>query len=222
MEKDSFFEGMTPKVGEFAKFNKVGDSVQGTYIDRRDGVDGYGNDQFIYTLQSKDGKIHNVGVKKTSINLIRQMEMVPFGFIVGFRFDEERENKKNPKLHATKIINAYYNLKDPKNPKYVDLEWMEGQKTIGRNSFTADNTKNPPLPVEAGADDFEEFLEETVDQAPGSDGMDSVRKLAKTKGLVDKDVSDADANEIIAAFTGVAMEKGNMKDIVVALTKFKK
>jgi hypothetical protein len=227
MEND-FFDGMTPKVGEFFSFKKVGDSVQGTYIDRRDGMDGYGNEQFIYVLQdNKHDKTWNVGVKKTSINLIRQMEQVPYGFIVGFRFDEERENKKRPGLHPTKIINAYYNTRDTNNPKFVDHDWLNTQKQLGRSSFTPDSSSLPLVVTDTSSDsddEFEKELEDLKGEAPGAPEVDlgPVRKLAVTKGLVEANAPEAEMDAIISAYAGLPLTAKNIKDVVMAITKFKK
>lgn len=221
---DDFFAGMTPKVGEFFSFKNVGDSVQGTYVDKREGVDGYGNEQFIYVLQdNRTDKTWNVGVKKTSLNLINQMNMVPYGYIVGFRFDEERENKRKPGLHATKIINAYYNLKDPQNPKYVDLAWIESQKGLGRTTFT--EKSDVPMSVEDEDDDFIKDLESMKDEAPGAEpkvDLGPVRKLALTKGLVEASATPEEADAVISAYAGLPLTAKNLKDVVMAVTKFKK
>jgi len=153
MKQDDFFEGMNAKVGEFAKFNKVGDSVTGTYIGKIEGgTDGYKNPQVIYNIEGKDGKMWNVGVKLTSVNLIRQMDSVPFGYIVGIRLDEIRPSKAQPPLNPTKIINAYFNLNEPNNPKYVNLGWIATHKASG-GAPKATSSNLPPVEEEYDADD---------------------------------------------------------------------
>src|SRR3990167_732961 len=102
----NIFETAKPQTGEFFKFKSIGDGLQGTYIDNREGVDSFGNDQIIYVLSDKTGKIWNLGFRKTSLVIHERMKNIRFGQIVGFRFDEERDSKRTPGTKV-KIIRIY-------------------------------------------------------------------------------------------------------------------
>jgi hypothetical protein len=101
----NIFDEAAPR-GEFKKFQNIGDEIQGTYIDKHEGTDGYGNQQMIYVLKDSDQKVWNVAFRKTNTIMNEQMNNVHFGQIIGFRFEEIRPSKKEGSRDA-KIIRLY-------------------------------------------------------------------------------------------------------------------
>lgn len=100
----------------------IGDSVQGTYIGKREGVNKYNHEQFIYELKNASGVV-NVAVRKTHKAFVERMEQIKFGQIVGVKFTEEipsREGGRNP----TKVLRIYA------DPHVVDQEWINDQKAL--------------------------------------------------------------------------------------------
>lgn len=111
--------------GNWMKFEKVGDSIEGTLTDIRKVPNQFkdGELQTIYELkksggegyveQFENGDFVNVG-SKDSVDI--QLRHVQLGQIVGFKFIEERKNLgRNP----TKIIQAYA------DKAVVDDEWLK-------------------------------------------------------------------------------------------------
>ena len=121
------FTSAIPQAGEFKKWLKIGDSVQGTYINAREGVDGYGNEQMIYVLKDRDGKIWNIGVKKTVGVVIERMQGAKFGYVVGFRYEEDRPAKQVGAQPA-KIVRVYY------DSLIVDKDWIAQRQALGETS----------------------------------------------------------------------------------------
>ncbi len=124
MDSVDIFESSVPQTGEFKKWVKIGDAVQGTYIGVNEGVDSYGNEQMIYTLKDRDGKIWNIGIKKTVGVVVDRMSNAKFGYIVGFRYEEDRVGKK-PGLQPAKIVRVYY------DSLIIDKEWVAQRMALG-------------------------------------------------------------------------------------------
>lgn len=105
--------------GEFFSFKKVGDNVQGTYIDKHEATDTYGNQQMVYTLidRKNNDKMWSIGIRTTNTILNDRMAEANIGCIVGFRFDKEVKSKKYPDKMA-KVINAYF------DKEIVDHAWL--------------------------------------------------------------------------------------------------
>jgi hypothetical protein len=122
-ENIDIFTSAKPQGGDFFKFKNVGDSIQGTYIDKRNGIDSFNNAQTIYIIQDATGKVWNLGFRQTAVVIHERMNGIRFGQIVGFRFDEERESKRTPGTKI-KIIRIYA------DPKLVDQKWLDDRKAI--------------------------------------------------------------------------------------------
>ena len=116
---DIFSATQEKKMPKWAKFEKAGDSIQGTYVGKIIGtLDGYGNLQVIYQLL-KDGEIYNVGFGENKKILNQDMAQVKFGQIVGFKF-KGRLSVKNKvgKIVEVKDFGLFV------DPKFVDTEWL--------------------------------------------------------------------------------------------------
>lgn len=225
----NIFDNTKPQSGEFFKFKSVGDAIQGTYIDVRNGTDSFGNQQTIYVLQDKEGKVWNLGFRQTAMVIHERMNGIRFGQIVGFKFDEERDSKKNPGTKV-KIIRIYA------DPKFVDQEYLAHQKNIEQNytrpsadagapSTTADedfdNWGKDDVPFESPSDAGASTVSAPVSpEKPRNEAIDAIRTLAKTKGLTNDTMSEADADAVIEKYTELPLTEENLTKIIIKLTGY--
>lgn len=228
MTKPSIFDSAPPQQGEFKKWDKIGAEVQGTYVDVRESVDGYGNDQRIFVIKDTEGHIWNVAFKKTNTIILDRMAGAQLGMIIGFRYEEDRPSKIVEGKNA-KIIRVYY------SHNIVDKEWLDEQKKIqeqfGGPAETiavpkpTPNVENVPkpttvadsTPIVPGAPEAA-VAETVVDGGP----LQAVRDLAITQGLNTAELSIADQDAAIVKFTGTPLEEVNLTDIIIKLTGYKK
>lgn len=221
------FNSAKPQSGEFFAFKNIGDQVQGTYIDSREGIDSYGNPQKIYVLSDAQGKIWNVGFKLTAEITHERMKGIRFGQIIGYKFEESRPNKI-PGRHPTKIIRIYA------DPKFVDQAWLDQQKVIEARYAAAGSSIGAPQPAEG--DGFEETelgsdvapvtggpTEVASSPAPATgDPLTAIRTLAKSKGLAPANASDAEVDAAVEAYTGLAVSEANITHIIIKLASYSK
>lgn len=227
MTEPNIFDSAPPQQGEFKKWDKVGAEVQGTYVDVREGVDGYGNDQMIYVLKDKEDHIWNVAFKKTNTIIIDRMSGARLGMIVGFRFEEERPSKKVEGVNA-KIIRVYYSV------NIVDKEWLEEQKKIQEQFGGPAETIAPPTPKTStpegpvpttvtDATPVQPGAPEAPAGTPPADGpLQAVRDLAITQGLTTAEQSVEDQDKTIVKFVGTPLVEENLTDTIIKLTGYKK
>lgn len=221
------FSSASPQSGEWFRFKEIGDSIQGTYIDVRNGTDSFGNQQTIYVLQDANGKIWNLGFRQTATVIHERMKGIRLGQIVGFRFDEHRESKRNPGTKV-KIIRIYA------DSKLVDHEWLAQRKEI--ESHYSDPGEAVPQDLNYGYDDEqgEDFtvpedaspvdgaVTESKVQVQENEALKAIRDLAKAKGLTNDTMSDEEADKAIEQFTGLSLTEENLTKIIVALTGYSK
>lgn len=219
MTEADVFEIGAPMQGEFFKFVNVGDSVKGTYIDVRDGVDSYQNEQRIYVLKTSDGTIKNVAFRKTNTIVLQRMQDATFGMIVGFRLEEIRPSKKAG-MNPAKIINPYF------SPELVDKEWLEKheaiKKHIGNSTYSAPSfvagastpqTAEAVVPAIPQADKVETGIPLSEEQ------LASVRAVALGRGIVSEGMTTEEQDKIIADATGLTLTSQNHLQIISALSK---
>jgi hypothetical protein len=222
MSKINIFESATAQTGEFFKFAKVGDNIQGTYIDVRDGVDSFGNDQTIYVLSDEQGKIWNLGFRKTASIIHERMKGVRKGQIVGFKFDEERESKKKPGTKA-KIIRIYA------DPRLVDHEWLKQQKELLAQFGEIQAEEPEPEEYPEATDGDIEVATAATPNLPKekaakaqNEALDAILNLAKTKGLTDDKMSVAEATAVVEKFAGMPLTEENYTKVIIKLTGYSK
>jgi hypothetical protein len=134
MKKINIFSEDNKVKGNWVKFDKVGDTFQGTFISKRTVVNQLsGSDQIIYEFKTEDGEYWNVG-GKPGIDV--QMKHVKPGQIVGFKFVEERKSQK-PAMSPAKIIQVYA------DEKIVDEGWLleQAEEDSGPDNGEIDITK---------------------------------------------------------------------------------
>lgn len=212
----NIFENATPNSGEFFKFKNIGDSIQGTYIGKNEGVDSFGNEQCIYMIQDKEGKVWNVAFRKESQFVNERMDMISLGQIVGYRFDEERDSKKMPGKKA-KIIRIYA------DNKFVDTEWLARQKEL--SSYSSNEEVDEIESTIKNA--FEAPANSTVasgslPKSEGNDALDAVRQLARTKGLTSNTLPIEEQDKLISTYTELPLTTENMTKIIISLTGYPK
>lgn len=113
---DLFSDSNKLENNPFFKFDKVGDEVSGVLVARdiRPNKLKPGTDQEVYTLVKDDGSQIQVAGRMTisyhgkPTAIFGAAHSLPFGTLVGFRFDRE-DKPKQAGFNATKIINAYTN-----------------------------------------------------------------------------------------------------------------
>lgn len=239
MNTDDIFdraEKETPALGEFFKFVNVGDKISGTFVDLMEGIDGYGNEQYIVVLRNS-GINHRVSVRKTHSVLVDQLKQVRLGQIIGFKFIEERESKKAGSAKS-KIINL------AQVPGMVDDAWIAEKLAIDakygispedslRPKFSGVATPaigsaedlpfpNPPAPVAAPVAPAPVAPAPVATPAPvavaSNPVFETIRNLAVTKGLAPEGSSAADVDAAIKNVTGFEMNDANTTAIIMKLS----
>jgi len=232
MSEVDIFAETTPESGEFFKFEKIGDKIQGTYISMSQSIDTFQNNQNVYLIKDSAGKIWNVAFRESNVIVNERMKAISLGQIVGFSFDEERPGKMGNKA---KIIRIYA------DPKYIDDEWIKQQAVLDAvkpaQAAPVDLTP-PPVTKEAQApageesaptneDVFTDLNKEKEAAAPLSDdGMDkavqAVLTLAHSKGLTTVKMTNEESYEAIEKYTKLPMNEENMTSIIIKLTSYTK
>jgi hypothetical protein len=226
MTQPNIFDSAPPQQGEFKKWDKVGAEVQGTYIDVREGVDGYGNDQMIYVIKDEDGKIWNVAFKKSNTIIMDRMKGARLGMILGFRYEEDRPSKKIEGRNA-KIIRVYY------SPNIVDKEWLDEQKKIQEQFGGPAETiaapeptpVTPDTPTPTTVEDAEPVAAVAPEAAAGAEtdaGLKALRSLALEKGLTTAEMSESEQDATITAFLGADISSIPLHEAVKSLSDYAK
>lgn len=202
---DIFERGNATDLGEFFAFKNVGDRIAGTYVDLLEGVDGYGNDQYIVVLR-REGTNHRVAIKKAHEFLVDKLRAVRLGQIVGFSFDEERPNQGRA---ATKIINL------KQDPSMVDEAWIQEKlKQASLYGLSAEVALKPELfrdgaPAGSTSDSA---------PAPASTGATSTPEtVAATPAVPEATVETATAaspvsSELLTTMKTLIVNKGILTD----------
>jgi hypothetical protein len=146
----SIFDKKNKVKGNWTKFLKIGDKIEGTLVSKKSVPNQLsGKDQTVYELKVpvkaevvmdgqkidiKNEEYWNVGGK---VGIDMQMKRVKIGQIVGFEFIEERKAKR-PGLNPTKIIQVYA------DPSTVDKEWIQEQEEINAVEEKEEDHSYPP------------------------------------------------------------------------------
>lgn len=229
MSEVDIFSNATPQEGEFFAFKKIGDAIQGTYIGKKDMMSTlYGMMQTIYILSDINGKIWNVAFNKERATITHErMSGIRLGQIVGFKFEDEKAPTKAG-YKPTKIIRIYA------DPKYVNQAWLDQQKAIESQyaGTGVPSVTNPTMGINdledeefeapVGASPAAGSLSSGSPAKPRNEAIDAIRNLAKTKGLTNDSMSEAEADSTIEAYTKYALVEENLTKIIISLTGFSK
>jgi hypothetical protein len=176
------------------KKDKVGDSIQGTLVNKRQQPNQLsGTNQWVYELMLEDGTYWNVG---GSVGIDVQMRNVKLGQIVKFEFIEERPSKKAG-MSATKVVQVY------SNKNAVNKEWMQEQDS---QLSTGDVVDPETLAKEYGG--------AVVDDSPETALVAEIEELAMKK------FSLKDKSEVVYTIqqkTGLAYIEQNLVAILQKL-----
>jgi hypothetical protein len=202
-----------PQNGEFFKFAEIGNGVQGTYVDKREGVDGFHNNQIIYVLKDKDGKLWNAAFRATSVVVHERMKNVRLGTIVGFRYDSDGTVKRGANAGTSfKIINPYFDAKT------VDKEWLADHPNAQVDSISIPEVRRGDEEGDEGPMHVETTSKEP---AISESSLEAIRNLAKAKGLIESGFSTEEGDTAVEEFTGLELTEDNLAKIIIALTTYK-
>jgi hypothetical protein len=132
MSEQSKWESAQEIPSNWFKFEKVGDEVEGTLINKTKRESSYG-EQVVYELKQSNGDIINVGIRVSEKNYLNnKLRHVPYGKIIIFKFTKEVESKAF-KGKMAKSIDAKI-LGDDENYSIAD---SVGGETVDNVDFTA-------------------------------------------------------------------------------------
>jgi hypothetical protein len=183
MEEFNIFDAVEDKPRNFFKFEKVGDQVQGTYVGRNDNsVDGYNNPQTLVELLQKDGTVYTVSVRHNKVGILKELDSIMLGQIIGFSFTGTKEN---PGRSATKYIRIIHDA------KFVNQDWINKQKLKQANMAAPVPTATTTAPAsieqigELNVDDIFPSAEKApvapITPMSDSDKIREIANLAKAK-----------------------------------------
>lgn len=201
-----------PQNGEFFKFAKIGDGVQGTYVDKREGIDGFGNNQIIYVLKDGD-KLWNAAFRGTSVVIHERMKNVKLGTIVGFKYDSDGVVKRGANAGTSfRIVNPYF------DPKTVDKEWLTDHPDA---AFTEREESTSVEQGEAPEESDAMRVPVTGDAEISATSLEAIRSLAKTKGLITDAMSEEEGDYAVEAYTMLDLTEETLPRVIIALTQYK-
>lgn len=216
---DIFNETKEKSQPTWAKFVNAGDSYQGTYVGKIEGVkDSYGNEQIVYQLLQDDDSIINVGFGLNKKVLNQDMQTVKFGQIIGFRYKGTVEIKDR---RTGKMINVKdFDMRQ--DPKIVNQKWLEENKNDMPKVTRAENT-----PTQS-AGDLDKFVDDLNGKSDDNDvpfssesSLTNEDKLKAIGKLADEKLANYEGStkERVMEATGIAFIPLNYDKILEALAK---
>ena len=189
--------------GNWAKFEKIGDNISGTYISKRTSFNQLkGEDQNIYELLTEEGEIWNVGSKAA---IDEQMRHVKLGQIVGFKYIAE--GKTRPGFNPAKIIKVFA------RPDLVDKEWLANHDMEALMNAPASKTEEDGVIPGMEQDD------EPFPSGPANSDVSAGKKMI-IEGLAKAKLGISDSAEVPNAVmnkTKLAFMEVNYDDIIKQL-----
>ncbi len=198
-----FEQGVEMKAG-WAKFENIGDKVQGTYVGKKKAVSKFGP-QIVYELMDELGNITLVGIREGDEAFHNFMKLVRLGQIIGIEYKENIDTKKGNPYHKLAIIH---------NPKIVNEEWLNAQRNEVKEqpleTISAQYEENDPNdPI---------FGDAAQEKTPFDDDADKIKKIGELAG---KKFGTTDANDIrnkVMESTGLAFISANLDAIIEKLS----
>lgn len=209
------------------KFEKVGDRVGGTIIDMFEmpARDGY-QAQRCFTLETTEGKILNVGLKRTSYTLART-DNLQIGDDIGLLFEKEIPATQRGH-HAAKSISIYPVVKGPRkagaSARDMEVDASAGQEDPNALFGFGGSAGAAPAMTPATAPASAAPMSTGVVSQPVAGGVSeahsAIRTLARTKGLVTPEMTDEQADATIVAFAGMPLNEETYTKVIIKLTSF--
>lgn len=118
---------------------KEGESLQGTYIGKKEGVidTKYKNEKVMYRILTPDG------VKRIEFSVhkpvVKAMESVKIGQIIGFKFSEKGVSKNG---------NSYNKIDLYADPRFIDTEWLKNNEVGAYAPAVAYSAPAPAAPAQ--------------------------------------------------------------------------
>lgn len=217
--EDMFTENDTASI-DYKEFKVIGDSIIGTYVNRRMATDKYG-EKVHFDIMLDDGKIKTVSSKPgLSVDYGMQLKDVQRGQIVGIKLIDLKDvGKGNP----CKIFNVYA------DKSKVNKEWLEEQRV--QRETLGDPTPDPQIEVadegspEETISPIDSIQFNTEEKAkPMPEPVVDLDKLAKIKDLTTKKFGAKTAEEvkeIVIKETNLAFTIANADAIIEKLESLK-
>lgn len=200
-----FEQGVEMKAG-WAKFENIGDKVQGTYVGKKKAVSKFGP-QIVYELMDEIGNITLVGIRESDEAFHNFMKLVRMGQIIGIEYKENINTGKGNPYHRLVIIH---------NPKIVNEEWLNAQKsvvneqpleTISAQYQEVENDPNDPI-----------FGTPVQEKTPFDDDEDKIKKIGELAGKKFGTTDAMDIRNKVMEFTGLAFISANLDAIIEKLS----
>jgi hypothetical protein len=187
----SIFDDKNKVTGAWMKFSKIGDSIEGTLVERRELPSTLtGEMQQIYEIkisgdviidgvkqQVAPGDVFLVGGKKFMDN---QLKHVRVGQVIGLKYENDIPSKK-PGMYPTKCIQVYANA------KIVDEDWLNSVDQTEDSDGTLDGATDM-YSVKDSAQK-ESFLND-LDRADTKSVKDQIYALAQEKLGASSEIDD--------------------------------
>ena len=191
----SIFDESNKITGSFFTFKKIGDEMEGTFVDKRQVPDklNAGQMQWIYEFKGADGAIILVGGKK---GIDMQMKNVRLGQVVGMRYERDIPNP-NKAMKPTHVIQVYA------NPNLVDKDWLDNREAQG----TQNEIEVTPLPQADPVADAVALFDSPEEK------LEKIMTLAEIKFSV----KGAEAEKAVMEKTGLPFLESNYDEILEKL-----
>lgn len=180
-----FEQGVEMKAG-WAKFENLGDKVQGTYVGKKKAVSKFGP-QIVYELMDEIGNITLVGIRESDEAFHNFMKLIRLGQIIGIEYKEDIDTGKGNPYHKLAIIH---------NPKIVNEDWLAAKKNEVKeepletiSAQGEENNPNDPIfgkqttPFDDDEDKIKKIIELAGKKFGLSDAMEIRNKVMETTGL---------------------------------------
>ncbi len=222
MAEFNIFDNVKHYKGKFFQFKTVGDQVQGTYVDKQQGLNSFGSPQTIYVLKAANGEINLVGIPDSHTKMHEKLAEATLGMIVGFKFEGQAPSR-NPKAKPgtmTKFINTYF------DPKFVDQAWLDERARIEKEARAIlGGMSSPTITPDnfmAGIEDEEAQAEQSAAPVSASnDARVNIRIMAINKKLIPDNIDPDAQDALIATMVGIPMTEENYSKIIIALAGMK-
>ncbi len=214
MSNDIFAEMGDTTRPRWASLKNPGDNIQGEYVGKTTGIDGYGKKQIIYQIRKEDG-VYNAGFPETKKDVHDEMAVAVIGDRIGIKFLGKKDIvKKNGERVK---INTYQTavMSPEGKPRAAARTSPQAPQTTApaASPSTVENAPKADKELEDFFASASRHLDTPADVTP-DDKLKVIEKLAKDKlGLTDA----SKMKDVVMEATGLAFIKANFDKIISAL-----